>query len=181
MDEKKKTNSLWKWKDATLSNLTWESATHSTPYQALRRVMLSFMDWTQRHESLMDKVVGTDNVIAAFLSGPGYRPVMPNGTKVSVPSTSPVPFKKVDVSKEWNIFIPLKLGGLTLKNRIIRAAAFDSPMCTGCRILDISGLGGVESSKQSHWAHYFTPNIWTVTEFSWIVIDNYFDPTFPLN
>jgi len=82
------------------------------------------MAWNQRNESLVEKVVGNNNVVSAFLSGPGYRPLLLDGSKAEVPSKSNKPFKKVDLD-DVQVFTPLKLAGLTLKNRVIRAAAFD--------------------------------------------------------
>jgi 2,4-dienoyl-CoA reductase-like NADH-dependent reductase (Old Yellow Enzyme family) len=86
-------------------NISWESATSSTAYQLYRKSCKTFVDW----------------------KGPNYTPLLEDGkTRQEVPSHSKQIYSlpPLDVH-ECKSLTPFKIRGLTLRNRVIRAAAFD--------------------------------------------------------
>lgn len=78
------------------------------------------------HQSLVKRVVGEGNFVSAVISAGYYAPLDEEGKeRTSIPSKSALPHKQVDVDQTLQVFTPLQLGNVTLRNRIIRAAAFD--------------------------------------------------------
>mmetsp|Transcript_13922 Transcript_13922/g.22729 ORF Transcript_13922/g.22729 Transcript_13922/m.22729 type:complete len:533 (+) Transcript_13922:234-1832(+) len=95
---------LWKSYEAA-NSFSWEDATESALYQ----------HWLSFCKSLVEN---------GFV--PQYLPVGVDGRPMAIPSTSPqvyaVPPRSVAKSR---VLEPWQLGSLTLRNRVIRAAAFD--------------------------------------------------------
>lgn len=75
---------------------------------------------------MVDSASRVSGLVGAFASSPTYKPLSDNGaTRWTVPSQSPQPHKKVDVGKDLVTFESWNLRGLRIRNRVIRAAAFD--------------------------------------------------------
>lgn len=89
----------------TANNLTWKSASESAMYS----------HWVAFCQGLVEKGIV-----------PEYLALDPEGRKIPVPSPSPMPFKEPPTRvADAKILQPLKLRGLTIRNRVVRAAAFD--------------------------------------------------------